>query len=159
MLLTVDAADHDRLDAWLASRLPVLSRARIQELIREQYILCNDKAAKPRDAVKIGDRISIAIPEAVPAEAAAQKIPLQVLYEDEDIIVIDKESGMVVHPAAGNPDGTLVNALLHHCHGQLSGIGGVERPGIGHRLDKATSGRLIVAKNDHASQHLVSEFS
>lgn len=159
MLLTVDAADHDRLDAWLASRLPDLSRSRIQELIREQYILCNDKVAKPRDAVKIGDRISIAIPEAVPAEAAAQKIPLQVLYEDEDIIVIDKESGMVVHPAAGNPDGTLVNALLHHCHGQLSGIGGVERPGIVHRLDKDTSGCLIVAKNDHAHQHLVSQFS
>ena len=126
-------------------------------MIREQYILCNDKAAKPRDAVKIGDRISIAIPEAVPAEAAAQKIPLQVLYEDEDIIVIDKESGMVVHPAAGNPDGTLVNALLHHCHGQLSGIGGVERPGIVHRLDKETSGLLVVAKTLNAQTHLVQQ--
>jgi 23S rRNA pseudouridine1911/1915/1917 synthase len=159
MILTVDQPSSDRIDAWLASRLPDLSRSRIQELIREQFILCNDKPAKPRDPVKPGDRISIAIPEAVPAEAAAQDIPLQVLYEDQDIIVIDKEHGMVVHPAVGNHDGTLVNALLHHCHGQLSGIGGVERPGIVHRLDKDTSGCLIVAKNDHAHQHLVNQFS
>ena len=159
MILTVDQPSHDRIDAWLASRLPDLSRSRIQELIREQYILCNDKPVKPRDGVKLGDSISIAIPEAVPAEAAAQDIPLQVLHEDDDIIVIDKEHGMVVHPAVGNHDGTLVNALLHHCKGQLSGIGGVERPGIVHRLDKDTSGCLIVAKNDHAHQHLVNQFS
>lgn len=159
MLLTVDQPSSDRIDAWLAARLPDLSRSRIQELIREQYILCNDKPAKPRDSVKLGDRISIAIPEAVPDQASPQDIPLNVLYEDQDLIVIDKEPGMVVHPAAGNPDGTLVNALLHHCHGQLSGIGGVERPGIVHRLDKDTSGCLIVAKHDQAHQHLASQFS
>lgn len=136
-----------------------LSRSRIQELIREQYILCNDQPAKPRDAVKVGDVIQISLPEAVPAEAAPQDIPLKVLFEDRDIIVIDKDPGLVVHPAAGNPDGTLVNALLHHCKGQLSGIGGVERPGIVHRLDKDTSGCLIVAKNDPAHQHLVGQFS
>jgi 23S rRNA pseudouridine1911/1915/1917 synthase len=159
MTLTVDIADHDRLDAWLASRLADLSRSRIQELIREQYILSNGKPAKPRDAVKVGDVIEIALPEAVPAEAAPQDIPLKVLFEDEDLIVLDKESGIVVHPAAGNPDGTLVNALLHHCQGQLSGIGGVERPGIVHRLDKDTSGCLIVAKNDRTHQHLASQFA
>lgn len=159
MILTVDQPSADRIDAWLASRLPDLSRSRIQELIREHFILCNDKPAKPRDSVKLGDRISIAIPEAVPAEATAQEIPLQVLFEDEDIIVIDKEHGMVVHPAVGNHDGTLVNALLHHCQGQLSGIGGVQRPGIVHRLDKDTSGCLIVAKNDHSHQHLVAQFA
>jgi 23S rRNA pseudouridine1911/1915/1917 synthase len=159
MILTVDIADHDRLDSWLASRLADLSRSRIQELIREQYILSNDKPAKPRDAVKVGDVITIALPEAVPAEAAPQDIPLKVLFEDQDIIVIDKDPGLVVHPAAGNPDGTLVNALLHHCRGQLSGIGGVERPGIVHRLDKDTSGCLIVAKHDQAHQHLVGQFS
>jgi 23S rRNA pseudouridine1911/1915/1917 synthase len=159
MILTVDQPSSDRIDAWLASRLPQLSRSRIQELIREHFILCNDKPAKPRDPVKPGDRISVAIPEAVPAEAIAQEIPLHILFEDEDIIVIDKAHGMVVHPAVGNHDGTLVNALLHHCQGQLSGIGGVQRPGIVHRLDKDTSGCLIVAKNDHAHQHLVAQFS
>lgn len=159
MMISVDQQSNERLDAWLASRLPDLSRSRIQELIRQQWILCNDHPAKPRDAVKKGDNISINIPEAVPAEAQPQQIPLQVLFEDDDMIVIDKEHGMVVHPAVGNHDGTLVNALLHHCQGQLSGIGGVERPGIVHRLDKDTSGCLVVAKNDKAHQHLVTQFS
>ena len=115
MMITVDQPSNERLDAWLASRLPDLSRSRIQELIRQQWILCNDHPAKPRDSVRQGDNISINIPEAVPAEAQPQQIPLQVLFEDEDLIVIDKEHGMVVHPAVGNHDGTLVNALLHHC--------------------------------------------
>ena len=159
MTLTVDQPSTDRLDAWLASRLPELSRSRIQDLIREQYIQRNGQVARPRDAVKLGDTITVNIPEAVPAEAAAQDLPLQILFEDEDIIVIDKEHGMVVHPAVGNHEGTLVNALLHHCKGQLSGIGGVERPGIVHRLDKDTSGCLIVAKTDHAHQHLASQFA
>lgn len=103
--------------------------------------------------------ISIALPEAVPAEAQAQDIPLVILHEDEHLLVLDKESGMVVHPAAGNPDGTLVNALLHHCKGRLSGIGGVERPGIVHRLDKDTSGCLVVAKSDVAHVALVNQFA
>ncbi|MCF7668112.1 MAG: RluA family pseudouridine synthase, partial [Akkermansiaceae bacterium] len=158
MIIEADAA-AERLDAFLASRLPDLSRSRIQALIREQYIIVNDEPAKPRDAVKPGDRIAIALPEAVPLDAAPQDIPLDVLYEDDDLLVLNKESGMVVHPAPGNPDGTLVNALLHHCRGKLSGIGGVERPGIVHRLDKDTSGCLVVAKSDPAHQSLVTQFS
>ncbi|MFR1411209.1 MAG: pseudouridine synthase [Akkermansia sp.] len=108
-------------------------------------MLVNGSAAKPKTPVSRGDSISVNIPEPEPAEARPQDIPLDILYEDEDVVVINKESGMVVHPAAGNPDGTIVNALLHHC-GDLSGIGGVERPGIVHRLDKDTSGYLVIAK-------------
>jgi len=158
VIIEADAA-AERLDAFLASRLPDLSRSRIQALIREQYIIVNDEPAKPRDAVKSGDRIAIALPEAVPLDAAPQDIPLDILYEDDDLLVLNKEPGMVVHPAPGNPDGTLVNALLHHCRGKLSGIGGVERPGIVHRLDKDTSGCLVVAKSDPAHQSLVTQFS
>jgi len=149
----------ERLDAWLAASLTDLSRTRIQTLIREQYILVNGAPARPRDAVKSGDLVSIALPEAVPLEAAPQEIALHVLHEDDDLIVLDKQPGMVVHPAPGNPDGTLVNALLHHCRGRLSGIGGVERPGIVHRLDKDTSGCLVCAKSDAAHQSLVTQFS
>lgn len=159
MELRVEKDAGMRLDAWLAANLPALSRSRIQELIREQFILRNGEPAKPRDSVAVGDRLSIAIPEAVPAQAQAQEIPLSILYEDEQLVVLDKESGIVVHPAAGNPDGTLVNALLHHCKGQLSGIGGVERPGIVHRLDKDTSGCLVVAKTDLAHHSLTEQFS
>ena len=159
MELRVEDDAGTRLDAFLAARIPELSRSRIQELIREHYILKNGKPSKPRDAVALGDALSIAIPEAVPDVAVAQDIPLNILHEDEHLVVIDKESGIVVHPAAGNPDGTLVNALLHHCKGQLSGIGGVERPGIVHRLDKDTSGCLVVAKTDLAHQSLSEQFS
>ncbi len=151
--------NHDRLDAYLAAKLPDLSRSRIQALIREQHILLNGKPAKPRDSVKSGDSVSLALPEAVPDIAAPQDIPLDILYEDDHILVLHKEHGIVVHPAPGNPDGTLVNALLHHCKGQLSGIGGVERPGIVHRLDKDTSGCLVVAKTDIAHQSLSTQFS
>ncbi len=152
-------SDHDRLDAWLASEISDLSRSRIQELIREQHILLNGKPAKPRDSVKAGASVSIVIPEAIPDIAAPQDIPLDIIFEDEHLLVLHKEHGIVVHPAPGNPDGTLVNALLHHCKGQLSGIGGVERPGIVHRLDKDTSGCLVVAKTDPAHQSLVTQFS
>jgi len=159
MEIVVDPPGASRLDAFLASRLDELSRARIQVLIRDQFILVNDAPAKPRDAVKPGDRIQIALPDAVPAEAGPEEIPLRILYEDQALVVIDKAHGMVVHPAPGNPGGTLVNALLHHCQGGLSGIGGVERPGIVHRLDKDTSGCLVVAKTDAAHQSLVSQFA
>jgi 23S rRNA pseudouridine1911/1915/1917 synthase len=159
MELRVDGNAGMRLDAWLAAKLPELSRSRIQELIREQFILRNGEPAKPRDAVAAGDRLSVAIPEAVPAETQPQDIPVKILFEDEHVVVLDKESGMVVHPAAGNPDGTLVNALLHHCKGRLSGIGGVERPGIVHRLDKDTSGCMVVAKTDVAHHSLTEQFS
>ena len=157
--IIVEDSSAERLDAYLAARLPDLSRSRIQTLIREQYILVSGKPAKPRDAVKEGDIIAIALPEAVPLDNVAQDIPLEILYEDDDLVVLNKAHGMVVHPAPGNPDGTLVNALLHHCRGKLSGIGGVERPGIVHRLDKDTSGCLVVAKSDAAHQSLVSQFS
>ena len=133
MEIYVDVQTGERLDAFLAGRLAELSRSRIQTLIREQFIQVNGHPAKPRDAVKPGDWITIALPEAVPLDAAPQAIPLEILYEDDDLVVLNKAPGMVVHPAPGNPDGTLVNALLHHCQGQLSGIGGVERPGIVHR--------------------------
>ena len=158
MELRVDAPAV-RLDAFLAARLPELSRSRLQALIREQFIVVNGQPAKPRDAVKVGDLIDIALPEAVPLEAAAQELPLDILFEDEHLVVLNKAAGRVVHPAPGNPDGTLVNALLHHCRGQLSGIGGVERPGIVHRLDKDTSGCLVVAKSDAAHQSLVTQFA
>jgi 23S rRNA pseudouridine1911/1915/1917 synthase len=157
--IQVDAMSGERLDAFLASRLSDLSRSRIQTLLREQYIQLNGHPAKPRDSVKLGDHITLVLPEAVPLEAAAQDIPLDILYEDTELLVLNKAPGMVVHPAAGNPDGTLVNALLHHCQGQLSGIGGVERPGIVHRLDKDTSGCIIVAKSDPAHQSLVNQFA
>ena len=159
MEIRVDDSAGDRLDAYLAARLPDLSRSRIQTLIREQFIVVNGVKAKPRDAVKLGSVIGVTIPEAVPLENLPQDLPLEVLYEDDDLIVINKAHGMVVHVGPGNPDGTLVNALLHHCRGKLSGIGGVERPGIVHRLDKDTSGCLVVAKSDIAHQSLVKQFS
>lgn len=159
MEILVDSDPGTRLDAYLAARLSELSRSRIQTLIRQQYIHKNGESAKPRDPVAIGDRIQIDIPEAVPDVAQAEDIPLKVLYEDDSLLVIDKHEGIVVHPAPGNPTGTLVNALLHHCRGKLSGIGGVERPGIVHRLDKDTSGCLVVAKNDRSHQSLVEQFA
>ena len=159
MEIHVENSPGERIDAFLAARLSELSRSRIQTLIREQYIQVNGHPAKPRDAVKIGDRITIVLPEAVPLDNAPQDIPLDILFEDDHLVVLNKAHGMVVHPAPGNPDGTLVNALLHHCQGKLSGIGGVERPGIVHRLDKDTSGCLVVAKSDVAHQSLVTQFS
>ena len=159
MNLTTDDADGKiRLDQYLAAHLPELSRSRIQNLIKSGDVLVNGSPAKPKNPVSCGDSITVRIPEPEPAEALPQDIPLDILYEDEDVIVINKESGMVVHPAAGNPDGTIVNALLHHC-GDLSGIGGVERPGIVHRLDKDTSGCLVIAKNDGAHQSLTAQFA
>ncbi|MFT4177467.1 MAG: RluA family pseudouridine synthase [Luteolibacter sp.] len=159
MEIRVEENNGERLDAYLAARLPDLSRSRIQTLIREQYILVSGKPAKPRDPIRTGDLVTIALPEAVPLDAAPQDIPLDILFEDDDLLVLNKAPGIVVHPAPGNPDGTLVNALLYHCKGKLSGIGGVERPGIVHRLDKDTSGCLVVAKSDPAHQSLVTQFS
>jgi 23S rRNA pseudouridine1911/1915/1917 synthase len=157
--IRVDEHPGERIDSFLAARLADLSRSRIQTLIRDQFIQINGQPAKPRDAVKIGDCITVVLPEAVPLDAAPQDIALDILFEDDDLLVLNKDPGMVVHPAPGNPDGTLVNALLHHCKGKLSGIGGVERPGIVHRLDKDTSGCLVVAKSDAAHQSLVTQFA
>lgn len=158
MVIVVDDSSGARLDQYLVGKLPDLSRARIQALLKSGDILVNGASAKPKTPVERGMRIEVTIPEPVAAEAQPQDIPISVLYEDADVIVIDKESGMVVHPAAGNPDGTLVNAVLFHC-GDLSGIGGVERPGIVHRLDKDTSGCIVVAKNDAAHLSLTTQFA
>jgi len=147
-----------RLDAFLHSQLPEMSRTRIQDLIKEGAALLNGAKAKPSTHLRPNDHISLTIPEAKPVEIVAQDIPLEVLFEDEHLIVINKPAGLVVHPAAGNPDGTLVNALLHHCK-NLSGIGGELRPGIVHRLDKETSGCLVAAKHDLAHTRLTEAFS
>lgn len=159
MIIIVEDSLGSRLDQYLAQQLPELSRARIQALLKSGDILVNGKPAKAKTPVERNMRIEVDIPEPEPAEAQPQDIPISVLYEDKDVIVIDKESGMVVHPAAGNPDGTLVNAVLFHCAGNLSGIGGVERPGIVHRLDKDTSGCIVVAKNDAAHLSLTTQFA
>ncbi|WP_338467712.1 RluA family pseudouridine synthase [Novosphingobium sp. ZN18A2] len=148
-----------RLDKALAEASG-LSRERVKALMGEGRVLVDGKAAAQASAKPdAGTAWRIDVPEAAPAEAVAQDIPLSVVYEDADLIVIDKPAGMVVHPAAGNPDGTLVNALLHHCKGQLSGIGGVARPGIVHRIDKDTSGLLVVAKTDAAHEGLAAQFA
>lgn len=148
-----------RLDKALADACD-LSRERIKALIAEGRVSIDGKTATQGSAkVPGGARFAIAVPEAAPAEAVAQDIALDVVFEDEYLIVIDKPAGLVVHPAAGNPDGTLVNALLHHCRGQLSGIGGVARPGIVHRIDKETSGLLVVAKTDAAHEGLAVQFA
>ncbi|MDA8974974.1 RluA family pseudouridine synthase [Akkermansiaceae bacterium] len=157
--LTIPEPAGERLDAYLAKELSDLSRSRIQALIKSGHILLNETKVKAKVLLKAGDRITIEIPEPEALDLIAQDLPLEVIHEDEDLIVLNKAHGMVVHPAAGNPDGTLVNALLHHCKGQLAGIGGVERPGIVHRLDKDTSGCIVVAKTDRAHQGLVKQFA
>lgn len=148
-----------RLDKALAEASG-LSRERIKALMGEGRVTLSGKpAAQASLKVEPGTPFAIAVPEAIPAEAVAQDIPLNVVFEDEYLIVVDKPAGLVVHPAAGNLDGTLVNALLHHCRGQLSGIGGVARPGIVHRIDKDTSGLLVVAKTDRAHEGLAAQFA
>ena len=142
--------ENMRLDAYIASKKENISRTNIQRLIEEGSILVNGQKKKISYKVQIGDNIEINIPEAKETDIKAEDIPLEVVYEDSDIIVVNKPKGMVVHPANGNPDGTLVNAIMNICKGSLSGIGGEIRPGIVHRLDKDTSGLLIVAKNDLA---------
>ena len=148
-----------RLDHFLAARLPHLSRSRLQMLIKEGHIRVAGEPAKPGEKLRHGQIITVYEPEATPVTGTdPEAIPLEILYEDNDLLVLNKAAGMVVHPAAGNPTGTLVNALLHHCT-SLSGIGGEQRPGIVHRLDKETSGCLVVAKNDLAHQGLSKQFA
>lgn len=158
MTLEIDTA-QPRLDAYLASRLKEHSRSRLQALVKDGHILVNDRQAKPKQALNPGDLISVTIPEPVALELIPQDLPIDILHEDADLIVLNKAHGMVVHPANGNPDGTLVNALLHHCGDQLAGINGVERPGIVHRLDKDTSGCIVVAKTDRAMKSLLNQFA
>ena len=139
-----------RLDAYIAKKEEKLSRTMIQKLIEDGDVLVNGNTKKISYKVQAGDIIELNIPEPKETGIKAQEIPLDIVYEDNDIIVVNKPKGMVVHPANGNPDGTLVNAIMAKCKGSLSGIGGEIRPGIVHRLDKDTSGLLIVAKNDQA---------
>mgnify|MGYP002632086863 CR=1 FL=1 len=148
-----------RLDRFLANRLPDHSRSRIQAVIRAGNAWHNEAPARSADAVRLGDVVSWLEPDPIPCQTATpEDIPLDILYEDEALIVINKPTGMVVHPGAGNTHGTLVSALLHHCQ-NLSGIGGIERPGIVHRLDKETSGCLVVAKTDPAHRTLSGRFA
>lgn len=155
-----DSAHEARLDRALAALLPDLSRSRIQQLIDGGEVLLDGKPA-PKASLKVaaGQVVSLAVPEAEAAEPVAQDIPLDIVFEDKDLIVINKPAGLVVHPAAGHAEGTLVNALLHHCADSLSGIGGVKRPGIVHRLDKDTSGLMLVAKNDMAHAGLSAQLA
>lgn len=155
-----DDAAGERLDKALAAGLEGLSRSRVQALMEQGHVREGGRTiTDPSLRVKPGQTFELVIPEAEPAEPVAQDIPLTVVYEDEDVLVIDKPAGLVVHPAAGNPDNTLVNALLAHCGDSLSGIGGVRRPGIVHRLDKDTSGLMVVAKNDRAHHALTTQFA
>ena len=149
----------ERLDTFLRAKFPAVSRGAIQRLLAEGRIRVNRRAAKPAHHPRAGETISVRWPEARPDRALPEEIPLDILYEDDDLLVLNKPPGLVVHPAAGHPEHTLVNALLHHCAGRLSGIGGVARPGIVHRLDKETSGCLIVARNDAAHLKLSEQFA
>lgn len=157
-LITETIDIGDRFDKHLARRLPEMSRSRLQDLIKDGHATLNGKSAKAGATLKNGDAVCLTVPDVAEVEIKAQDIPLTILYEDADIVVLDKASGLVVHPAEGNPDGTLVNALLHHID-DLSGIGGEMRPGIVHRLDKDTSGCMVVAKNDIAHRRLTEAFS
>ena len=157
LTLRVEAAEAGaRIDKYLSERAD-LTRSAAVRLIEEGGVSIGGASVSKNYKVKCGDEITIVIPEPEPDTALPEDIPLDVVYEDDDIIVINKPVGMVVHPAAGNPSGTLVNALLFHCKGSLSGIGGVLRPGIVHRIDKDTSGLLVVAKNDRAHLHLAEQ--
>jgi 23S rRNA pseudouridine1911/1915/1917 synthase len=148
-----------RLDTYLRGKFPAVSRGAIQRLIEEGHIKVDGRATKPTHAPRAGEKVEVHWPEARSATAQPEAIPLDILYEDETLLVLNKPPGLVVHPAAGHEEHTLVNALLHHCAGQLSGIGGVARPGIVHRLDKETSGCLVVAKNDEAHLALSVQFA
>lgn len=146
-----------RLDQWLQQQQADTSRARIQQWIRDGHVLVNGSPQKPRYAIRGGDRVTVSPPAPAPVEVEPEEIPLDILFEDGDLVVLNKPAGLVVHPAPGHHSGTLVNALLHHCH-DLAGIGGELRPGIVHRLDKDTSGVMVVAKNESAMQLLTQSF-
>src|SRR5437763_16403776 len=160
MALTItvpEDTDGTRLDRFLVSVLPEYSRSQIQRLIKDGHVRVGGREAKPNQPVKVGQQIALEIPTPIDAVAHAEALPLPILYQDSDLIVVDKPAGMVVHPAAGHASGTLVNALLHHVS-DLSGIGGEKRPGIVHRLDRGTSGLMVVAKHDAAHRELTRQF-
>lgn len=146
-----------RIDKYLAELDSELTRSAVQKLIDDEMVTVNGKVPQKNMKLREGDRIILTVPEPVPPEALPENIPLDIVYEDDDLLVVNKPRGMVVHPAAGNPNGTLVNALLYHCGDSLSGINGILRPGIVHRIDKDTSGLLIVAKNDFSHRLLAEQ--
>lgn len=148
-----------RIDGLLSDKVESFTRSHIQKLIADDMVLINSKPVSKSYKVLEGDLVSVILPESTELEVVAQNIPLNIVYEDKDLLVVNKPKGMVVHPAPGNPDGTLVNALLYHCEGELSGINGVIRPGIVHRIDKDTSGLLVIAKNDAAHNGLSEQFA
>ena len=159
-MLTVEKSlPGGRLDVFLRTKFPAASRGALQRLIEQGHIRVNGQATKPTHTPRAGDQVEIHWPDARPAEAQPEEMPLDILFEDKSLLVLNKPAGLVVHPAAGHEEHTLVNALLHHCAGQLSGIGGVARPGIVHRLDKETSGCLVIAKNDATHLALSRQFA
>ncbi len=151
--------EGSRADQTVAAELPELSRAAAQKLIEEGNVRLHGRTIRKSERLAAGDILTVELPEAEPMEALPEAIPLEIAYEDEDLLVVNKPKGMVVHPAAGHPSGTLVNALLYHCGDSLSGINGVLRPGIVHRIDRDTSGLLIVAKNDIAHRALAEQIA
>src|SRR5437660_5542963 len=159
ILIVEKTLPHERLDTFLRSQFPTISRGAIQRLMEQGDIRVDGNPVKATHPPRAGEKIQIHWPAARPATAQPQELPLDILFEDDDLLVLNKPPGMVVHPSAGHPESTLVNALLHHCAGQLSGIGGVARPGIVHRLDKETSGCLVVAKNDPTHLALSAQFA
>lgn len=157
-LLTLIAdQDLERIDSLIARLHPELTRSNAQRLLELGSVTCMGKVAKKNHRPKMGETVEVALPDPEPIDVQPQNIPLDIMYEDDDVIVVNKPVGMVVHPAPGHPDGTLVNALLYHCGASLSGINGAIRPGIVHRIDRDTSGLLIVAKNDHAHLSLATQ--
>ena len=159
LLRASEESKNQRLDAFLASSLDGLTRSQATRLIESGEVAVNGRAVSKSYKLAGGEDVAVTLPEPEPVEAVPQDIPLDVVYEDADVIVVNKPSGMVVHPAPGHPDGTLVNALLYHCAGTLSGIGGALRPGIVHRSDRDTSGLIIAAKNDAAHQYLSAQLA
>lgn len=155
--ITVQKDTKVRIDKFLAEEIGDITRSAVQKLIENDNVYVNEKIISSNYKVKLGDQIKVTIPEPALIRAIPQDIPLEIAYEDDDLLVVNKQKGMVVHPAAGNYEGTLVNALLYYCKGSLSGINGEIRPGIVHRIDKDTSGLLIVAKNDFAHKNLAEQ--
>lgn len=153
----IGVEEEERLDKWLSIAIPDLSRSYIQKCIREGNACVNGKPCKANYRLHVDDEVTFQVPEAVEPAIEAEDIPLSILYEDADVLVVDKPKGMVVHPAPGHYSGTLVNAVLYHCRGQLSGINGVLRPGIVHRIDRDTTGSLIICKNDFSHQAIAAQ--
>lgn len=161
-LLTLQPKTEDagrRIDAWLSEQVEELTRSAVQRLIQDGCVTVNGKALAKNYKVSGGETVEVALPEPETVDLVPQNIPLDVVFEDDDVIVVNKPKGLVVHPAPGHPDGTLVNALMYHCGDSLSGIGGELRPGIVHRIDRDTSGLIIAAKNDYAHQKLAAQLA